>query len=217
LAPIAEFWSSGFDVQNYGDAIPSIFVGDGAYNITDLVKEDHITLTANKDYNWGRKPAIEKVTVRTIADPLAAVTALANGEVDAISPQATADIMTALNADKDKGIVTEATSDATYGHIDLTLNNKGPFDPASYGGDAEKAKNVRLAFLKTIPRQEIVTKLIQPINPDAKLNDSQTALPGSPNYDPIVATNGSDAFKDVDIEGAKQLLAQAGVTGKVTG
>lgn len=216
LAPIAKFWSSGYDVQNYGDVDPSVFVSDGAYVISDLVKGDHVTLSANKDYNWGPKPQIETVTVRTIEDPLAAVTALANGEVDAISPQATADIMTALQAEESKGITTLATSDATYEHIDLTLNNKGPFDAATYGGDAEKAKSVRLAFLKTIPRADIVSKLINPINPDAKLNDSQTALPGSPNYEAIASSNGSADYATVDIAGAKQLLADAGVTGKVT-
>ena len=215
LAPIAKFWSSGFDVQNYSEADPSIFVGDGAYTITDLVAKSHVTLTANPSYSWGEKPQIEKVTVRTIEDAMASVTALENGEVDAISPQATADITTALSKDTAKGIVVNTTSDATYEHIDLTLNNKGPFDPATYGGDAQKAKNVRLAFLKTIPRQDILDKLIKPINPAAVLDNSQTILPGAPGYDAMASANGSADFATPDIAGAKQLLTQAGVTGKV--
>ena len=45
---------------------------------------------------------------------------------------------------------------ASHEHVDLTVNNGGPFDPATYGGDEAKALAVRQAFLKTIPRQEIV-------------------------------------------------------------
>ena len=169
LAPIAKFWSTGYDMDNFPTDNPALVVSNGAYVITDLVKDEYVTLTANKNYSWGPSPKIETITVRFIPDPLAAVQALANGEVDIISPQATADILTALQDVADKGIVTEATSDATSEHIDLTFNNGGPFDPATYGGDAEKATKVRVAFLKTIPRQDIVTKLIQPINPDAVL------------------------------------------------
>jgi peptide/nickel transport system substrate-binding protein len=215
LAPISKFWSAGFDMADFPADDPSLVVSNGAYVITDLVKDQYITLTANKSYTWGPSPKIEKITIRFIEDPLAAVQALTNGEVDIISPQATADIITALNDVADKGIVTESTSDATYEHIDLTFNNKGPFDPASYGGDAAKAKAVRQAFLKTIPRNDIVTKLIQPINPEAKLNNSQTILPGASGYAEVAAANGSADYANVDIAGAKALLAKAGVSGKV--
>ncbi|MFM6980571.1 MAG: ABC transporter family substrate-binding protein [Micrococcales bacterium] len=211
LSPIAKAWSTAYDFEDLpSDA--SLLVSNGAYVITGLVKDQYVTLTANKNYSWGPSPKIETITVKTIPDPLAAVQALENGEVDVISPQATADILTALNAIANKGIVTDATSDATYEHIDLTFNNGGPFDPATYGGDAEKAKKVRQAFLKTIPRSDIVTKLIQPINPDAQVNNAQTILPGAPGYDEMAAANGSADYANVDIEGAKALLAEAGVT-----
>lgn len=214
LAKISKAWSTVYDFEDM-PADKTLLVSDGAYTITDLVKDQYVTLTARKDYSWGPSPKIQTITVKTIPDPLAAVQALENGEVDVISPQATADILTALNGIANKGIVTNPTSDATYEHIDLTFNNGGPFDPASYGGDAAKAKLVRQAFLKTIPRNDIVTKLIQPINPNAKVDNSQTILPGAPGYDAMAAANGSADYADVDIAGAKALLAQAGVTGTV--
>jgi peptide/nickel transport system substrate-binding protein len=215
LAPISKFWSAGFDMVDFPTDDPSLVVSNGAYVITDLVKDQYVTLTANKNYTWGPSTKIETITIRFIEDPLAAVQALSNGEVDIISPQATADIITALNDVASKGIVTNTTSDSTYEHIDLTFNNKGPFDPASYGGDADKAKMVRQAFLKTIPRKDILTKLIQPINPAAQLDDSQTILPGAAGYAEVVAVNGSAEYANVDIAGAKDLLAKAGVKGKV--
>ena len=66
-------------------------------------------------------------------------------------------------------------------------NNGGPFDPAAYGGDEATALAVRQAFLKTIPRQEIVDRLIVPLNPDA--DDPQLVHPGArrAGYDAIAA------------------------------
>lgn len=210
LGPASAFWSHGYDMVETPDNA-DLLLSYGPYILTELVQDEYVTLTANENYTWGtHKPTIETITVRFIGDPLAAVQALENGEVSIIAPQSTADILTALEG-LDNATV-ETTSDATYEHIDLTVNNGGPFDPATYGGDAEKALKVRQAFLKTIPRAEIIEKLIKPLNPNAELNDSQTLLPGAPGYEDMAAENGSAEYAEVDIEGAKALLAEAGVT-----
>jgi len=209
LGPLSKAWSHGYDFVDMPDD-PNMYPSDGAYIISDLVKDEYITLTANPDYTWGPKPKFEKITVRFIPDALAQVQALQNGEVSIIAPQSTADILTALDAIDD--LTVQSTSDATYEHIDLTFNNGGPFDPAAYDGDADKAKAVREAFMKVIPRQEILDKLVKPLNPDAVLEDSQTQLPGYAMYDDIVAANGSADYAEVDVDGAKALLEEAGVT-----
>jgi peptide/nickel transport system substrate-binding protein len=210
LAPIAKAWSSGYDMDNYPENT-DLLVSNGAYVITGLVQDQSLTLTANPDYNWGPMPKVEEITVRIIPDSLAAVQALANGEVDLISPQADADILTALAEYEDKGIEVLPSTEAVYEHVDLTFNNGGPFDPATYGGDAAVAQKVRAAFLKSIPREKILTDIINPINPEAKVMNSFTQLPGYPWYDDIVSVNGSDVY-GFDIEAAKALLADAGVT-----
>jgi peptide/nickel transport system substrate-binding protein len=209
LAPISKAWSTAYDMDNYPENT-DLLVSNGAYVITGLVQEQSVTLTANPDYSWGPSPKVETITVRIISEPLAAVQALANGEVDLISPQATADILDALKEYEDF-IAVVGGGEAVYEHIDLTFDNKGPFDPASYGGDADKALKVRQAFLKSIPRDKIVNDLIKPINPSAEVMNSFTQLPGYPWYDDIVAVNGSANY-EYDPEGAKALLAEAGVS-----
>lgn len=209
LGPLSAFWSHGYDMVSM-PSDPDLVLSYGPYVITDLVQDEYVTLTANEGYTWGDHGAtIEEITVRFFPDPLASVQALENGEVSVIAPQSTADILLALEELDD--VTVETTSDATYEHVDLTFNNGGPFDPAAYGGDAEKAAAVRLAFLKTIPRGEIIEKLIKPLNPEAEVDNSQTILPGAPGYDEMVAANGSADFEEVDIEGAVALLAEAGV------
>ena len=209
LAPISKAWSTAYDMTDYPENT-DLLVSNGAYVITGLVADQSTTLTANPEYSWGPSPKVETITVRIISEPLAAVQALANGEVDLISPQATADILDAL-AEYSDFIEVVGGGEAVYEHIDLTFDNAGPFDPASYGDDADKALKVRQAFLKAIPRDKIVNDLIKPINPDATVMNSFTQLPGYPWYDDIVAVNGSSEY-EYDAEGALALLEEAGVS-----
>jgi len=209
MAAIAKAWGTGYAMVDM-PSNKNLVLSDGAYIITNLVKDQYVTLKANPKYTWGPLPKVQKITIRFIQDPTAQVQALENGEVGIISGQATADTVAALA--KIKGITTTTTNNATYEHLDLTFNNKGGvFNPATYGGDAAKALAVRQAFLKTIPRQDIVDTLIKPLSSSATLDDSQTFLPGAPGYDDSIKSNGSAAYKTVDIAGAQDLLKQAGV------
>src|SRR5699024_4963035 len=94
----------------------------------------------------------------------------------------------------------------------LHLRQQGPFDPEAHGGDEEAAKKIRQAFLKTVPREDIVDKIIKPLNEDATTRDSFTQVPGSPMYDAITEANGVAEATDVDIDEAKKLLEEAGET-----
>ncbi|MHA7986112.1 ABC transporter family substrate-binding protein [Rathayibacter sp. CAU 1779] len=209
ITALAKAWSTKWNVTS----MPSdkkLLVSDGPYQVSSFVKNQYITLTRNPDYSAGPIPKVDTLTVRFIPDQTAQVQALQNGEVDIISGQATTDTVQALN--KLSGVKVTNTSESSYEHVDLTMDNGGPFDPKTYGGDAAKALEVRQAFLKTIPRQEIVDKLIKPLNPNATLDNSQFFLPGADGYDESVAANGASAYDKVDIQGAKDLLAKAGVS-----
>lgn len=210
LSPVSAFWNSGFEFTSLPED-PALYISTGAYTLEEYEENQFLTLKANPDYQGTNKASVETITVRYIDDPMAQVQALQNGEVDLIGPQASADVRTALEALD--GIETQAGIEGTYEHVDLVFQNLGPFDPATYGGDVEKAKAVRQAFLLSIPRQTIVDNLIKPLNPDAEVRNSQILLPGSPNYDQMVAENGSDFYapSDDNVAKAQQLLADAGV------
>ena len=209
LSKIAKVWSDDWNFASLPDD-PQLLVSSGAYQISEFVEEQFLTLTANPDYKGDRPAVFEKVTIRYNGDPMGQVQALQNGEVDLISPQSTADVLTALKAID--GLTVETNVEGTYEHVDLQQGNGGPFDPATYGGDAEKAHKVREAFLKTIPRDKIVSDLIVPLNPDAEVRNSYTQVPGSPMYDGIVEANGQqEKYGEVDVAGAQALLAEAGV------
>ncbi len=207
-------WSTGYAYTTL-PASPAAALTNGAYVIDEIAEDSHITLKANPLYEgWGPEPKFEKITIRTMTDPTGALQALENGEIDIWSGQPTADSLQIAQGMETADI--EQRTQASYEHIDLTLNNGGPFDAATYGGDEAKALKVRQAFLKTIPRDEIIEKLIKPLDAEASARNSFRLIPGSPHYDDMVANNGLvEAFGELDIEGAKALLAEAGVTGTV--
>lgn len=194
LKAAADFWNSGFDMTSLPDD-PSLYLSSGPWIIDSWEPTQSMTLKLNDKYTGDLKPQFSEMVIRFIGDAQAQVTALQNGEVDVIAPQASGDTLTALQAID--GVEVLQGDALNYDHLDLTF--AGPF--------AEK--NVREAFLKTIPRQQLVDTLIKPVNPEAEVLNSNLFIPAQKPYADAVAANGSDAYADVDIEGAKELLAGA--------
>ncbi|MFV0307998.1 MAG: ABC transporter substrate-binding protein [Desertimonas sp.] len=207
---ISEVWNTAFSATSLPDD-PGLYVGYGPYNLVGYTELSELTFEAREDYAWGPTPLVQTIVYRIIGEPTAAVQAMENEEVDIIQPQATADILTQLEGLADRGVEVSGGDGATYEHVDLAVDNGGPFDPAAYDGDEATALAVRQAFLHTIPRQEIVDRLIVPLNPDATVRESFAQVPGSPDYDATVAGNGSGAYAGQDIELATQILTDAGV------
>ncbi|MCW2808604.1 MAG: transporter substrate-binding protein [Marmoricola sp.] len=208
LAKISAFWNSGFDYTKM-PSDPALALSNGAYVMSDFKENEFMTLKKNTKYKGKQAGVFDTITVRWSEDPMAQVQALQNGEVDMFSPQVTTDVVKA--AEKVKDVSIKKGTEGTYEHIDLVQNNKGPFDPGSYGGDEAKALAVRQAFLHGVPRQEIVDKLIKPIVPDAEVRNSFLKTAGTPGYDEIVAQNGSADYAEVDPAKSLELLKQAGV------
>lgn len=207
LSKISNTWNTGFDFTSMPED-EDLLVHNGPYKMSDYKEGQYLTLTLDENYTGPKKPKVETVTIRYNGDPMAMVQAIENGEVDFTQPQATADVLSA--AEELEGVTVDAADGATYEHVDFTFDNGGPFDPESYGGDEDKANQVRTAFMKTVPRQDIVDKIIKPLNPEAVVRDSYNQVPGSPMYDEIVEGSGIEDFEDVDIDGAKKLLDEAG-------
>jgi len=221
LKPVADAWNTGYQMTDATAAATDpttgtskyVFLSNGPYRVEEVQTDDHVTLVANPLYTWGPSPKYERITIREIADPTAAVQAVDNGDVQVASGQPTADLLTLVQGLKNGDYV--GGDEAAFEHVDLTFNNGGPFDPATYGGDAAKALAARQAFLLTIPRDQILDTIIKPLNPNAVLRNSLLTIPGSPNYDAIVAANGSDFYSGTDaerVDKATQILADAGIS-----
>lgn len=208
MAAVMDFWNTGFDSTTL-PSDPSLYLSSGPYIVSDVVENQSVTMVPNENYMGGHPATLEQLVMQSIGDSTAQVQALQNGEVDIVSPQAGADTLAAL--DGIDGVTVHVGDQFAYDHIDLTFTNGGPFDPATYGGDEETAQMVREAFLLTIPRQAILESIILPLKEDAEVLNSQLFVSTQEGYAESAANNGSDMYADADIEGAKALLAEAGV------
>ena len=208
LAKIARFWNTGFDYVS----LPSdkaLYVSYGPYVISDIKKDSYVTLKKNPEYTGAHKGKFDTVTVRFNPDANSQLQQLGNKEIALMDPQVTTDLVSA--AEKIQNLEIHKGFDSTFEHMDLVQNNNGPFDPASYGGDAAKALLVRQAFLHAVPRNEIVEKLIKPIVPESEVRNAFLRTPGVDGYDEMTQSNGSSEYAKTDPTLSKSLLKQAGV------
>lgn len=200
LKKAADFVNTGYDVTAF-PTDKELLVSSGPFVVSSWTPGQSLTMVQNKYYAGGLKPNVDKIVFRIIPDANAQVTALQNGEVDIINPQASADTITALKNTSAK-VLTGAQ--ASYDHLDLNFGSQTFADP-----------KIREAFLKTIPRQQILDSIVTPVDPKAGVLNSQIFLPNQEQYADTVKMNGSDKFSKVDIDGAKALLAGATPTVRI--
>lgn len=198
LRKIADAWNTGYNTTTL-PANEALTVGNGPYLVTAVEENQSITLTANPNYQGDKKPAIGEVVLKVQGDVAAQIQALQNGEVNAVAPQASIDTVSQLEALS--GVVTETQPDQAYDHLDLNMKEGSPFAD----------ENVRKAFLLTVPRQDIVDKLIKPMDANAEVLNSQLYVASdTENYSSAVESNNSSEYPsddmDANIEQAKELL-----------
>ncbi|MFZ7088335.1 ABC transporter family substrate-binding protein [Curtobacterium sp. RRHDQ10] len=201
LKKVASFINTGYDKTS----LPSdkkLLVSGGPLQVNAWAPKQSMTFVKNPEYKGSHEVKFNKLVMRFIGDANAQVTALQNGEVDAIQPQASADTVKSLKAAS--GIKIEQGNQVAYDHLDL-----------NFGSSVFKDENVRKAFLLTIPRQQILDSIVTPINSKAKVLDSQLFLPGQDGYDQAVSSNDSSEYSKVDIDQAKSLLKGATPTVKI--
>ncbi len=199
LRAAADFWNTGYDVTSMPED-ESLLVSSGPFVVTGFTPEADVTLERNPEYTGDNAPNYDTLIIRFIGDANAQVTALQNGEVNAIYPQASADTLTAL---QNANATTHEGDQLSYDHVDLKF--AGVFED----------QNVREAFLKTIPRQQILDSIITPVNPEAEVLNSQIYVPANEDYDAAVEASGYDEYNEPDIEGARELLGGATPTVRI--
>ena len=87
--------------------------------------------------------------------------------------------------------------EGTYEHVDLQFDNGGPFDPATYGGDAAKALKVRAGVPQddSRARRSSTSSSCRSTPRPRSAQLVTTSCPGRRGYDESVADNGSDGVR----------------------
>ncbi len=198
LKKIGKIWSEDYTITTVDSKTnPLLLVSNGGFIIDSAVAKTSVTLVKNPKYNSG--PAlsgtVDKIVFKFIGDGTAAAQALANGELDVYAGQATADGVAALKKISSVNVV--GTDQVAYEHWDLhydTVVDEAPYTGLFSVKDGAKSKALRQAFLLALPRNEIMEKLIAPINGVTTPIASTWVAPGSAMYDKVIASNGSSFY-----------------------
>jgi peptide/nickel transport system substrate-binding protein len=195
LKKMGDVWSKDYTITTINkDTNPLLLISNGGFIVDNAVPKTSLTLKVNPRYNSGPKMSgsIDTIVFKVITDGTAAVQALANGELDIYAGQATADAVAALK--KITNINVTGGEQAVYEHWDLhydSVEGEPPYSGIFSVKGGAKAKALRQAFLLGLPRNEIMEKLIAPINGVTTPLCTTWVAPGTAAYDKICAVNGS--------------------------
>ena len=171
----------------------------------DNAADGTLTLIRNERW-WGEKARTDSIVFKVVAAE-EMVQALRNGEIDSFDPSSpTVDMMGQL-ADLGPAVTVERGQSLLFSRIDLDSSSSGLFADV----------RVRRAFLKCVPRQELVDKFATPINPDATVLDLREYVPAQAEYQAVLdRVPTAQEYAEVDLEGARALLTEAGLPAPVT-
>ena len=200
-------WESGFQMltvisgkayeeQGGAETFFQAPFGPQAYDVTEWVPGDHITLTRFDDYYRGTPP-IKTVRMNIISDRTAAYMALQNGDIDLLWNISADQVVSAYeNPDLEQVIMGENMM------IFLGMN--------SGGNEAIKDFRVRQAISLAVNRQDIIDGAYDGLAfPSTSILTKEAV-----GYDP--AWDSNSTIPAQDIEKAKQLLADAGYADGLT-
>jgi peptide/nickel transport system substrate-binding protein len=201
LKAMGKIWSYDYNIKTIDSSTnPLLLVSNGGFMPKSAVADQSITLVANPRYNSGPKMSGMKTLVYRFMAEAAAAQALANGEINVYKGQPTADSVASLKAMS--GVTVIGGTDACYEHVDLRhgagvgedTDYTGPFATSNNATKNAKARDLRTAFLLAYPREEIVEKLIKPINSRAVVVNTSFKMPGETGYNDIVKGSGVSKF-----------------------
>lgn len=161
LAPVSRAFREDFRLD--GDVPDAARVTAGAYDIARIADDGGAIDLVAADHPSAAR--VERVRVRAMADPAQRVAAVTDGEADLTAVAADEALVGAASAASGSRV---AAADA-FDHVDLQIAGGGVFDPASYGGDPDRAHRARAAFLSKIPRQQMLDELVHPLLADEPL------------------------------------------------
>jgi peptide/nickel transport system substrate-binding protein len=180
-------WNRG--LNKHPEDIPS----GGPFKIAGFRRGETLTLARN-DHYWGPRAHLDQILIRLVPDSDAELHALRNHEADLINPEPTADLANTIR--QLSGVATQASP--TLGPEHLLFNLRHPIL-------AELA--VRRAIATAIDTQQLVDRLVRPVDPNAQVLGNRIWMTGQQPYQ-----DHSGGYGKGNTQAAKQLLERAGWT-----
>lgn len=188
-------------IAQWGPDYQDHLAGAGPFMVSEYVHDDHVTVVRNPDYTWGPTifnhtgtAILDSIVYRLLPEDATRLAALKSGEVDLIDRVAPEDLAS-LSSDSAYKTFSGDTGGAPW-ILQLNTQKAPTNDPA-----------VRKAMMMTFDQAAIVDLLF-----------SGTLAPAYDYLEPTMLGYSADNQSLIthDVEGAKQLLEEAGWTGDGT-
>lgn len=171
-------------------------MGTGPYKLKEWIKEEKLVLEASADY-WAGAPKIQSVTFRPITNPATRTAALLTGEVDVIQDLAVRDVER-VKGDDQFNVITRPS----LLNIVLAMDTREK-SPTIEGKNPMTDRRVREAIARAID-VDAINKVVM----NGLATPSDQYVPSS-HIGHVDGMNFREMYP-LDIDGAKQLLADAG-------
>jgi len=182
-------FNNGF--QTFG---PAVEVSGGPYMIQSYTKGEDLVEVRNPKW-WGTPGKLAKIVYRFILDDSQQPPAVQNGEANLVNPSSAS--LAYLDSVKNiAGFTTKVDPGLEFQHMDF--NEANPY---------LANVDVRHAIAYGTNRQEMITRIITPIDPSIKPLENRMWMPTQPAYQDTSAGYGA-----YDPAKAKALLTAAGMT-----
>jgi peptide/nickel transport system substrate-binding protein len=182
-------FNNGF--QNFG---PSVEVSGGPYEIQSYTKGENLVLVRNPKW-WGTPGKLSKIIFSFILDDSQQPPAVQNGEANVVNPAlASLSFYDAVKAIPNFTVSVQPGLE--FQHFDF--NESNPYLALD---------DVRQAIADGTNRQEMVTRLVDPLGVTESPLENRLWMPTQPQYQ-----NTSSTYGDFNPSAAKTLLTQAGMT-----
>lgn len=215
LKTMGQVWTSAYDVTKVDASTNKLLlVSNGGFIVSKYTAGDSMTLVRNAKYSSGpamatRNP-IKTVVIKIILDNTASVQALRNGDID-VYYNTLPTVTDKVVLEAMPNVTTLTRTGGNYSHLHLrtdSMQGKTDSYTGPFAGNGSRAKDLRRAFLLTIPRQQMVDTLIKPVKSDATPLDTEFSFQGSPEYNTIVKSSGIAEFsKGTQADRTAQALA----------
>ncbi len=188
--PVAGF-NTGFKVETIADNL-DLVVSGGPYIVTEYSPGEQMILERNEQW-WGEPPLADRIILPFITDAAQQPSAMANGEIDVMFPQAQIDLVDQTAAIA--GVESVVGFGTFWEHVDMNVENV-------HLGKLE----VRQAIAKALDRDDIVERLPAQFDDSAEVLNNRIFFPADERYE----ANGADEYGEQDLEAARALLEGAG-------
>ncbi len=217
LAKFAESYRTAFSTGGDRFAL-SALVSNGAYKITNVIKDVSVALEASPKYKGEFAPVTEKVNVRVYGDSMAALADMNSNKIDIIGATESGlvkypDLIGMVSSLSTTKARTTLRNGSTADMVVFNFGKGSAFNAATYKSKPGVAAELRKAFMSLVPKARIVEAASGSTSVSA--SDSFIYPSNSDYYQASVSANGSENYLLQDVEQASEIVKASGVKTQV--